>query len=156
VTSLGPRPKLKLFWNGTLIRFATGFCVSLSWATRTQRDSSAIIRRVLDDQPLVEQLRTMPRGQAYNYLFIRLCLEPHEAEAILKECFPSASAVACGCRWTLQQVSILIGSMRGREGGASLGQLHRLSHLELSGTRFSAGRNAKDEIGTMFQLSRTD
>jgi hypothetical protein len=31
----------------------------------------------------------MPRQAAYNHLFIRLNLEPHEAEAILKECFPS-------------------------------------------------------------------
>src|ERR1700752_320958 len=30
VASLGPIPKLKLFWNGTLMRLATGFWVSLA------------------------------------------------------------------------------------------------------------------------------
>src|SRR6516164_7306150 len=30
VASFGPMPKLKLFWKGTLIRFETGFWVSLA------------------------------------------------------------------------------------------------------------------------------
>src|SRR5690349_16860149 len=32
-TSFGPTPKLKLFWNGTLMRLPTGFCVSLANAS---------------------------------------------------------------------------------------------------------------------------
>ena len=33
VTSLGPMPKLKLFWNGTLIMLAIGFCAALANAS---------------------------------------------------------------------------------------------------------------------------
>jgi hypothetical protein len=57
----------------------------LETITPPLRDSSAIIRRVLDNESLMEQLSSMPRQASYNHLFIRLNLEPHEAEAILKE-----------------------------------------------------------------------
>ena len=43
----------------------------------------------IDWHPLMEQAAQYAQT-AYNHLFIRLCLEPHEAEAILK-CFPSQS-----------------------------------------------------------------
>ena len=33
VTSFGPMPKLKSFWNGTLIMFAIGFCAALASAS---------------------------------------------------------------------------------------------------------------------------
>src|ERR1700758_697471 len=41
VASLGPIPKLKLFWNGTLMRLATGFWVSL--ASSSVLDSCSLV-----------------------------------------------------------------------------------------------------------------
>ena len=61
----------------------------LETSTPPKRHSEEIITRVLDDEPLMEQLRAMSRQAAYNHLFILLNLEPREAEAILKECFSS-------------------------------------------------------------------
>ncbi|MGH7308516.1 MAG: hypothetical protein ACREK6_07460, partial [Candidatus Rokuibacteriota bacterium] len=58
VSSFVPAPKLKLLWNGTLMRSATGFCVFLASSVALSSSAPSRLRRAQhpgEHQPREEQ-----------------------------------------------------------------------------------------------------